>query len=172
MTRSIVLALAFLALLLLSAGVVAQDAQTVPEKSVPTTKAEPPTSVRPTAKPAKSQVADGMRVTLVRVARQAVWKDKWMPVEGKAEPGHEFVVVELKFQLLTPTNNGVTEVENLEIEGADGTWYSSGVKTLMFSSSEYVQEIPFHVPEGLKLRTLRVANVAFDLGAAPARRRP
>ena len=164
------IALIVLVFVVLSGMVAAQDKPATAAKAAPEAKTVSPAAVRPTPKAAKSQVADGLRITLVQVKRQKEWADKMMQVHGTAEPGHEFVVFGLRIEVLKPTTDSAITLEGFELEDVDGVWHSNEFKTLYFSSSPWSTEVPFHVSEGLKLKTLRIANVAFDLQQAPARR--
>lgn len=154
------------AIVLLAIGVPAQNKPVTPANATPETKTE--AAARPTAKPAKSQVAGDLRVTIVRIKRTKEWKDKLLPIGGTANPGHEFVVAEVRFEALKTIRNEHNGISGLELEDADGNWYACGFKAVGNDSSSFLQELPFHVPEGVKLKTLRIEGVAFDLQPVPA----
>jgi hypothetical protein len=86
----------------------------------------------------------------------------------RAQAGNELVLIELKFKWTSPPAKNSVSTAEMELTDATGATHRSAIESFDWASGDKSEteskfDIPFAVPKGVKLKSLRIGELSFDL---------
>jgi hypothetical protein len=121
----------------------------------------------------KPQTFQGLEMTVTKVERAATSSLRDCPpgtntVTAVTRPGEQFALVTVGFKVSPAFKAGPMKRPSIT-DTADKTYNTSSTFVDVGSVPEYSCTFPFRVPEGTKLKTLRIESATFDLSSLDSR---
>jgi hypothetical protein len=121
----------------------------------------------------KPQTFQGLEMTVTKVERAATSSLRDCPpgtntVSAVTRPGEQFALVTVGFKVSPAFKAGPMKRPSIT-DTADKTYNTSSTFVDVGSVPEYSCTFPFRVPEGTKLKTLRIESATFDLSSLDSR---
>jgi hypothetical protein len=121
----------------------------------------------------KPQTFQGLEMTVTKVERAATSSLRDCPpgtntVTAVTRPGEQFALVTVGFKVSPAFKAGPMKRPSIT-DTTDKTYNTSSTFVDVGSVPEYSCTFPFRVPEGTKLKTLRIESATFDLSSLDSR---
>ena len=116
---------------------------------------------------AQSPSIPGLEITVTKVERAASASLRDCPpgtntVNAVTKPGEQFALVTVSFKV-GPAFKPAAMKRPTVIDAADKSYFTPSQFVDVGSLPEYSCTFPFRVPEGTKLKTLKIENASLDL---------